>query len=170
MSARCLGFVGYRAPRSGYLGAPLAPRASGARVVRVGTSGAKVRSAACPDTITKPLQPIVGTSVRLCAKSPELFPTSCSSALADRKSNLNRARAPTSSVRSSGPLREPWTDDGTKLEKRRLYRNEIFVEATMHAGLQHVIVVCPVRVDVGVLACCVGHSLTEHGLSLRRLV
>ena len=83
-----------------------------------GTSGGKVRSAACLGTITKPLQPIVGTSVRLCAKIPELFPTSCSSALADRKSNLNRARAPTSSVRSSGPLREPWTDDGTKLEKR----------------------------------------------------
>ena len=32
------------------------------------------------------------------------------------------------------------------------------------------IVVCPVRVDVGVLTCCVGHSLTEHGLFLRKLV
>ena len=30
--------------------------------------------------------------------------------------------------------------------------------------------VCPVRVDVGVLTCCVGHSLTEHGLFLRELV
>ena len=34
------------------------------------TSGAEVRSAACPDTINKPLQPIVGTSVRLCTQKP----------------------------------------------------------------------------------------------------
>ena len=32
------------------------------------------------------------------------------------------------------------------------------------------LVVCPVRVDVGVLTCCVGRSLTEHGLSLSQLV
>ena len=39
-------------------------------------------------------------------------------------------------------LRELWADDGTKLAKRRplpyLYRTEIYVEATMHAVLQHV--------------------------------
>ena len=95
-----------------YLRAPEWPRA------RAGRVKPKCAAQLALDTISKPLQPIVETSVRLCTKSPELFPTSCSSALADRKSNLNRARPPASSVRSSGPLREPWTDDGTKLEKR----------------------------------------------------
>ena len=32
------------------------------------------------------------------------------------------------------------------------------------------VVTCMSRVDVGVLTCCVGHLLTEHGLFLRELV